>query len=63
LTKGNQNVTNKEAVVKQVELFKTDAGREPFADWLEDLDKVTRAKINSFLDRVALGGEKKISSG
>jgi len=49
--------------VKQVELFKTDAGREPFADWLEDLDKVTRAKINSFLDRVALGGEKKISSG
>ena len=45
--------------MKELKFYKTETGREPLADWLEDLDKVTRAKINSFLDRVALGGAKK----
>lgn len=44
--------------MKRLELFKTEAGREPFTDWIYGLEKNTRAKVMSFIKRVALGGSK-----
>ncbi len=42
-----------------VDKFKTEAGKEPYFEWIEMLDMVTQAKIYAYVDRVALGGGKK----
>ena len=45
--------------LKQVQYYQTTGGRQPVKDWLQDLDKITRRKIHSSIQRVALGGAKK----
>ncbi len=41
---------------KQLEIYETDDGKQPFVDWLESLkDKSVRYRIKERLDRVALG--------
>lgn len=45
--------------MRHLELYRTEAGREPFSDWLDSLDKIVRAKVKSYIDRVALGGSNK----
>lgn len=35
--------------------YKTNTGKEPFALWLFDLDKNTRATVSARLDRISLG--------
>ena len=46
--------------MKQIINFRTQSGSEPFADWLMSInDKVSRAKVRAFIDRVALGGSRK----
>lgn len=45
LIKSNKYDTHEEVKVKQLEFYSTEAGRVPFAEWLDDLDCVTRAKI------------------
>lgn len=42
-----------------IEKFKTEAGKEPYSEWIETLDAVTQAKIYAYVDRVALGGAKR----
>lgn len=36
-------------------IYKTNTGKEPFIEWLLDLDQTTRATITSRLKRVSLG--------
>ena len=36
-------------------IYKTSAGKVPFIDWLEDLDKTTRSIVKTRLDRLRLG--------
>ncbi|MFL5813959.1 MAG: type II toxin-antitoxin system RelE/ParE family toxin [Bdellovibrionia bacterium] len=45
--------------MRRVEYFQTEAGREPFREWLQALDKVSRRKIHAFIIRLAAGGAKK----
>lgn len=45
--------------MKQLKVYKTGSGREPYTEWLNGFDKTTKAKIKSFIDRIALGGSKK----
>lgn len=45
-----------EAVPKELRIYVTENGREPFAEWLASLrDSRARAKIRVRLDRVSLG--------
>jgi putative addiction module killer protein len=45
-----------EAMPKELRVYVTDEGREPFSEWLESLrDIKARAKIRVRLDRVSLG--------
>lgn len=45
-----------EARPKELRIYVTTAGREPFSDWLKSLrDQRARAKIRVRLDRVSLG--------
>jgi len=42
--------------IKQIELYTTEKGEQPFIQWLESLkDKAGRYRIKERLDRVALG--------
>lgn len=45
--------------MKRLEFYKAENGKEPFSEWLDSLDRVSRAKVMSFVERVALGGSKK----
>src|SRR2546428_10897260 len=46
----------KEVTPKEIVIYETEDGREPFSEWLEGLsDKKTRARIRTRLDRVSLG--------
>jgi putative addiction module killer protein len=41
---------------KQLEIYETEEGKQPFVEWLESLsDKTARYRIKERLDRVALG--------
>ena len=40
---------------RTLRIYRDDAGREPFADWLESLDRTTRARVAVRLDRLELG--------
>jgi putative addiction module killer protein len=40
---------------KQLNIYVTKAGKKPFVDWLESLDKTVRCRIKERLDRVTLG--------
>lgn len=40
---------------KELRIYRTKEGKEPFIDWLESLDSTQRACITNRLDRVALG--------
>lgn len=52
-------VANKlQLVMKEIRLFKTDSGKEPFEDWLANIkDKTTKARIRRRIDRLVLGHE------
>lgn len=40
---------------KELVIYQTEQGKEPFSDWLEDLDKTTLVRIRARLDRVEQG--------
>jgi len=40
---------------KQLNIYITQEGEQPFVDWLESLDKTTRYRVKTRLDRVSLG--------
>lgn len=44
--------------MKRVEMFCLPTGKVPTREWLESLDPVSRRRIYSMVDRVALGGSK-----
>ena len=44
--------------MKEIRLYKTDSGKEPFEDWLTKIkDKTTKARIRRRLDRLSFGHE------
>lgn len=45
--------------MKQIELFRTPLGREPFRDWFEQLEKRSQIKILVYIERLASGGSRK----
>ena len=45
----------------QIQHFTTDSGVKPFETWISSLDKRSKTKVRAYVDRVALGGSKKIS--
>lgn len=45
--------------MRKVERLQLANGDEPFKLWIGQLDKSTRAKVYSYIDRVAAGGAKK----
>lgn len=45
--------------MKSVRVFRLPDGREPFEEWARSLPQETRAVIDAYIDRVALGGGKK----
>lgn len=45
--------------MKQVQYYKTEGGKQPVQDWLAELDKVSRRKVLSSIERLALGAAKK----
>ncbi|MDZ4677937.1 MAG: type II toxin-antitoxin system RelE/ParE family toxin [Oligoflexia bacterium] len=45
--------------MRKLEVYITKNGREPFTEWFEHQDKVTRGRIISYLERVSLGAAKK----
>ncbi len=45
--------------MKRVLVFKLPNGREPFGDWHVELPIEIRAMIDTYIDRVAIGGSKK----
>lgn len=59
MTKGNLFGTLDGAVIKTVIFYQTKNGDHPVSLWLDTLDRIVRAKIMSFIERVALGGAKK----
>lgn len=56
-----------EAVARQIEIYVTSDGREPFSDWLEGLkDRAARAAIRARLERVEdgnFGAAKSVGDG
>jgi putative addiction module killer protein len=40
---------------KKILIYKTHNGKEPFTDWLEDLDKVSQIRIRKRIARIKLG--------
>lgn len=45
--------------MKNVLVLKLANGKEPFEEWILKLSEETRAIIDSYIDRVALGGSEK----
>ena len=45
--------------MKKVERLQLPNGNEPFKIWIDQLDKSARAKVYTYIDRVAAGGAKK----
>lgn len=45
--------------MKDVKVFQLPNGREPFEEWAKNLPQETRAVIDAYIDRIALGGGKK----
>lgn len=44
--------------MKEIRLYKTDSGKEPFEDWLVKIkDKTTKARIRRRIDRLSFGHE------
>jgi putative addiction module killer protein len=44
--------------MKEIRLYKTDSGKEPFEDWLTKIkDKTTKARIRRRVDRLSFGHE------
>jgi putative addiction module killer protein len=44
--------------MKEIRLYKTDSGKEPFEEWLTKIkDKTTKARIRRRIDRLSLGHE------
>lgn len=39
----------------EIRLFETARGKIPFLEWRDELDKLTRSKIRTRIDRIALG--------
>ena len=44
-----------EAIPRDIRNFQNDDGREPFTEWLLDLDSKTRARIRARIDRIEDG--------
>ena len=40
---------------KELILYQTETGKEPFSEWLNDLDRITRNRVRVRLDRVEQG--------
>lgn len=45
--------------MKEIRIFRLPNGRSPYADWLEGLSEGLQFRIDSFVERVAMGGAKK----
>jgi putative addiction module killer protein len=45
--------------VKRIALFMTFSGREPYSDWLEEVEPEFQFRISAYLKRLALGGSRK----
>jgi putative addiction module killer protein len=45
----------KDNVEKEIIIYSTEEGREPFSDWLDSLDKSCAARVSKRLLRVLLG--------
>lgn len=45
--------------MKFVQIFRTNDGKESFSDWMQCRDKISKAKINAYIERVALGDSRK----
>ena len=45
--------------MKRIEKFQTLEGKEPFQEWIDEVDSFVQAKIYAYIDRVALGAAKK----
>lgn len=45
--------------MKTVLVFRLPSGKEPFEDWAKELPDQIRARIDEYIDRVAIGGGKK----
>ncbi len=45
--------------MKQIELFRTPLGKEPFRDWIEKLERRVQLKILVYIERLASGGTRK----
>ncbi len=43
----------------KIQLYTLESGVRPFGRWFLDLNKASKAKINAYIDRVALGGSRK----
>jgi putative addiction module killer protein len=41
--------------VVKIRIYSTDTGKEPYAEWEDRLDKITRAVVKSRLERVKIG--------
>ncbi len=36
----------------EIKIYKTSTGKEPYTDWIKDLDRFIRSKINSRMARI-----------
>jgi putative addiction module killer protein len=52
-------VPSKGPPVKRIEMFVTDSGREPYLEWLTGLEERAQIRIETYLDRLALGGSNR----
>ena len=44
--------------MKEIRVYKTSSGKEPFEDWLASIkDKITKARVQRRIDRLSLGHE------
>ncbi len=48
--------------MRKIQYLRLPNGREPFREWFKCLDLITQTKIQLYLDRIVLGGGKKILS-
>ena len=44
--------------MKDIEIYKTETGKEPFSEWIKSINKVSAAHIFNYIGRVARSGSK-----
>lgn len=45
--------------MRSIKVLQLADGKEPFSEWIDSLDKISQARVYSYIDRVVAGGGRK----